>query len=320
MKSDRLITGLVLVLIGVTFLLHNFGYIDFRWGNIFRLWPVFLLIAGVNLALSNKNSAWATAIKIIVVLGGFSLILFADLSHRSWSPAVNFKYEDDDAGNNGDYHGGVVKKQGTSIFNEPFTDSIKVAQLNIAGGATTYKLSDTTDQLFNAQTQEFVGRYGLSNTTTDSLAVLDFKMLDGKSSKFKWDTDKDNSATIKLNARPEWDISVKTGASEIDFDLTKFKVRSLKLNGGAASFKVKLGQPLTVTNIDVLTGVSEINLYIPQNTACSITTSSGLSSTDFDGFTKAGDHRYETLGFANAANKMYIKINGGLSDFNVKRY
>lgn len=320
-------TGLVLVLIGVAFLLHNFGYINFHWSNLFHLWPVFLLMAGVNLIMANNHTAWATVIKALVVIGGFSIILFADTNRPTfWSnPGMHFNYNDDDDDDDDDSDSlGMVKINGASKFKEQYTTDTRYAQLNISGGGTTYVINDTTSLLLDGATQEFGGRYELTRLKKDSLTTLGFRMRDRDikkgNKKFEWDSDKGNTATLKLNPNPEWDITVKTGASKIDFDLTKFKIRSVKLNGGAAELNVKLGQPLTLTNVDVSTGVSEINISIPKSAACSITTSSGLSSTNFDGFKEISDHHYETPGFANSTNKIYIKMNGGLSDFNVRRY
>jgi hypothetical protein len=72
--------------------------------------------------------------------------------------------------------------------------------------------------------------------------------------------------------------------------------------------------------VQVSTGVSATTVSIPQNAACRITTDSGLSNNSFDGFTKKGDNTYETANFAAAKNKIYIRMNGGMSDFKVHRY
>ncbi|GAA4328684.1 hypothetical protein GCM10023149_32850 [Mucilaginibacter gynuensis] len=333
MRSDKIIPGLVLVLIGGAFLLHNLGYIDFHWGNLFRLWPVFLVIAGVNLVLSNTRAPWAIGVKVLVVLLGFGLIIFANpgRGYHFWGP---FKYhydysdsnhdndndDDDDDDNDTVTAGkGIVKVEGKSAFNEPFVADTRYARLNVNGGGTVYKLSDTTAQLFHADTKEVMGRYEFSSTKEDSVAVLDFRMR-SKKGHINWSSDNSNVATFRLNPNPVWDINVKTGATELDFDLTKFKVRSVTLNGGAASLTVKLGQPLELTSVEVSTGVSEVNISVPQNAACSITSSSGLSSTHFDGFKKIKDNYYETPGYAAAKNKIHIKMSGGISEFNVKRY
>jgi hypothetical protein len=134
-----------------------------------------------------------------------------------------------------------------------------------------------------------------------------------------FDSDK-NRADMRLNPNPVWDISVETGAASVDFDLSKFKVRELKLHGGAASFNVKLGAPLLLTNVDISTGVSGVEVSIPESAACSIETDSGLSGNDFEGFNKTRDNNYETPGFSSAKNKIHIHISGGLSGFTVNRY
>jgi hypothetical protein len=97
-------------------------------------------------------------------------------------------------------------------------------------------------------------------------------------------------------------------------------VRTFELAGGAAAFNVKLGEPLATTNVNVKTGMSDVNLSVPADAACHIKASTGLSSTNFDGFNKIGNDTYETPGFGNAKNKMFIKISGGMADFKVKRY
>jgi hypothetical protein len=321
MKSNKLIPGTILILIGVMFLLRNYGLLNFHFWNLFYLWPIVIVVIGINLIFANNRSTWATLIKLGVIVLGFGLLLFGNFSKRDpFDGNYTFRFNDDDDDN---YSEGrrITKIEGASVFTENYTDSVKVAELNISGGATTYKLNDTTNQLFNANTQEYFGNYQLTTDKNDSLYVLNFKMRDNKR-RFDFDDDhkKANLATFKLNVNPEWNINVATGATDLDFDLSKFKVRSLDLAGGAGAFKLKFGQPLSTTNVDISTGASDVDINIPNNAACRITRSSAFSSSDFEGFNKVGDNAYETPGFANATNKIYIKIKGGMSSFSVKRY
>ncbi|HEY5325874.1 MAG TPA: DUF5668 domain-containing protein [Mucilaginibacter sp.] len=326
MKNDKLLPGLVLVLIGAAILLANYGYLHFHWWNIFRLWPIFLVIGGVNLVFSHNKSPWATIIKISVVVIGLGLLFFGNFGERfNFWPGNHFSFNnndydsnDNDDSDNTDNNKTDVKMIGNGTFNEPYNAGIKVARLNISGGGTTYNLSDTTNQLFSAYTKDGKnGRYDLSHSMDDSVYVLDFKMRNHNG--FNWDSEK-NRAVFRLNPNPEWEINVETGATSLDFDLSKFKVRELKLHGGAASFTVKLGMPLTMTDVEISTGVSGVDISIPQNAACSIETDSGLSDNKFEGFNKTSDNNYETPGFDAAKNKMHIHISGGLSDFKVRRY
>jgi hypothetical protein len=324
MKNDKLIPGLVLVLIGAAFLLNNFGYIHFHWINILHLWPLFLVMAGINLVFANNRTAWATILKITVLVGGFALILFGDFGNRfNFWPGYHYGFNNND--NNDDNAdesdstntGEITKMSKTGSFDAPYKADIKHARLNISGGGITYTLTDVTSQLFEASTRDGGNRYALLQRQEDSTSVLDFRTRDHHG--FNFGSEK-NSATIRLNPNPQWEINVKTGATDLNFDLSKFKVSGLRLEGGAASFKVKMGESLAMTDINISTGVSSVEITIPQNAACSIESNSGLSSNNFDGFNKISDNNFETPGYGAAKNKMHIHMSGGLSDFKVRRY
>jgi len=327
MKNDKIIPGIILVLIGAVILLANYGYLHFHFINILRLWPIFLIIGGINLVFANNKSPVATVAKISIVVLGIGLVLFGNFGERynfwpGWhshfhnnNNADNAKDDDDDDDNNDDGNA-VLAVNGA--FTVPFTSTVKAAKLDINGGATGFKLSDTTNQLFNALTpKDDINRYTFSQSTEDGVPVLNFRTKNHNG--FNFDSNK-NKAEFRLNPNPIWDIDVETGASAIDFDLSKFKVKTLKLHGGAASFDIKLGMPLEMTDVDVQTGVSSVDISIPHDAACSIETDSGLSDNSFDGFTKTNDNTYETPGYSAAKNKMHIHISGGLSGFNVKRF
>jgi len=317
-----------LVMLGAMFLLHNYGLLHIHWENFAYLWPVFIIIGGVNLILAHNRSEWATVLRIGVVVAGFSLIAFGNFGNRLhfWPGAYTFSHwsKDDDSDNDDDNDttrsSGVVKIEGNSSFNQPYTADARVVQLNVSGGATTYTLNDTTNQLFSASTKEFMGRYEFSHRKEgDSLYVLDFNMKENHHFNIG-KNQKSNEAVLKLNPNPIWDVNVDAGAAETNFDLSKFKIRKVRLEGGAATFNLKLGQPVAFTKVEVETGMADVNISIPKNVACRITKDTGLSSSNFEGFTKKDDDSYETPGYDNAKNKMQISIDAGLSSFKVTRY
>jgi hypothetical protein len=313
MKSDKLVPGLILVAIGAAILLANFGYLEFHWDNFERLWPIFIVIVGVNLVLSYNKTPWASILRITVVVVGIGLLLFGNFdndyyySSNRHGNTVNVSKGDDD---NDDF-----AVNGT--FNEPYTPAVKIARLNISGGAVGYHLSDTTNQLFSANTSESAGRYDFSSSMDDSVHVMDFDM----NKHFRWHFGRNkNRVEFMLNPKPVWEINVNTGASGLDFDLSKFKVRELQIHGGMAGYHVKMGAPEALTNIEVNTGMSGVDIFIPQNAACSVETDSGLSGNDFDDVPKVSDDHFQTAGYDAAKTKFHIHISGGFSGFHVKRY
>lgn len=329
MRNDKLIPGTILVIIGVLFLLNNFGTIDFDWFAFIRLWPILLVIGGVNLVFANNRSGTATAVKIGVLIAGMALLIYNGLGHNNydrndWRYGFrHFDYTD----NNDSTDNIHIGDKGTNHFTETYKPVIQKAILNIKGGATNYTISDTTNNLFDADTKGRTGDYNLNTSIDSTIETIDFGQEGSDNNNrhhrgfiFNFGGHNTNKAFVKLNTRPVWEINVEAGVANVNFDLTKYKVQKVNIQGGVASFKVKMGQPLAETNIDVETGVSKLTLDVPKNAACHITSDSGLSSKRLEGFASVGDNEYETPGFEKATNKMYIRLSGGLSKFRVNQY
>jgi len=322
MRHDRIVPGTILITLGIVFLLNTIGWVHIHWFNIVYLWPLFLLIGGINLIFANNRAPWASALKIGVVILGFGILLFGDLGDRyNFWPRIFYSHhnnndDDDDSDTTGGRH--VVKVEGNSTFQEQYHADAHVAKLSISGGATNYILSDTTNQLFQGFTKEFNGRYVFSSKKEDSVYVLNFEMKNGNQH-FDFGRHKDNTATFKLNSAPIWDLDIDAGAANINFDLTKFKIRNIDLNGGAASVSFKLGQPLSDTKIDVNAGAANVKIAIPKDAACRVESETALTSTHFEGMTKVNDG-YETPGYSSAKNKINVSFQGGMADFSVTRY
>lgn len=330
MKRDRLFTGMFLLGIGILFLLNNFNIIDFHWGNILSLWPIFLIISGVNIIFPHYNSNGATAVKVLVFLALFALVVYRGVmpaDNHFWNRNFNGRTffnnqnnNDNDDNNDDDDDKNVVKMESSSTYTEPYTPQVKTASLNISGGGVTYVLQDTTNSLFSAATEEMSGRFLLSTTASDSGKVINFSTKNSNHS-IDWDSDNGNKASIKLNSNPEWNVTIAAGASKLDMDFSKFKIRNLHVKGGAASMDFKLGQPTANnTMVDVSTGVSEVKISVPEGVACQINSKTGLSSKNFEGFESKNDGLYQTAGFAAATKKIYLNLKGGISDFSVNRY
>jgi hypothetical protein len=316
MKTEKVIWGLILIFIGSVFLLSNFGVINFYWGSVWRFWPIIFILIGANMLFSRLNSSTGSILSVSLTLIALIFIGYQGTrpNHstlgRSW-----FRFDHNDNDN-------VSKKSAdwsSNTFTEPFTSNITRAELNINGGATSYRLDDSTANLFDAEVKQQYGNYTLEKTSRDSVEVLNFRM---RNKKQKWNMDDmdGNEVRIKLNTQPLWNINVEMGAGETDFDLSSYKVQNLTLKGGAASFKVTLPEPETTTNVRVETGVAEVVIKVPEASACRITVDTGLSSKDFSGFQKQADGSYQTANYSAALNKIVINLKGGLSSFEVQRY
>lgn len=313
MKSDKIVWGFLLVFAGVIILLDNFGVIDFHWGAIWRLWPLLLILWGAELVFSNRNNPsgpW--------IVGGLTLaaLIYAGYygsTHRSddirWGR--NFRWNSDENRGSSEFK--------TDRFSEPYSDSIRRAELNIQGGATTYRLKKSTSNLFEAEIKHQFGKYSLTRTTRDSAEVLSLKIPDSTHIRGPHNFSL-NKIDMQLNVNPLWNINLEMGAGKADFDLSAFKIAGLHIEGGASSFEIKLGSLQETSNITVEAGVSKVRISVPSVAGCIIKVESGLSSNRFDGFNKQADGTYVTDNYHAAAKKITINLEGGVSDFEVRRY
>lgn len=317
MKTEKVIWGLILIFIGTVFLLSNFGVIEFYWGSVWRFWPIIFILSGANMLFSRLNNSTGTILSVSITLLALIFIGYQGTKpnntrlDKSW---FRFDHRDKDTAMNKG-----ASWNTTNTFTEPFVGTIERAELNIKGGATSYRLDDTTSNLFDAEVKQHYGNYTLEKTSRDSMEVLNFRMRD-KNTKWNMDDMDGNEVRIQINQKPLWDINVEVGAGETKFDLSSFKIQKLHLKGGAASFNVKLPEPVNTTDVSVETGVAEVVIRIPETSACRIKVETGLSSKDFEGFQKQADGTYQTSNYNSSAKKIQINLKGGLSSFEVDRY
>lgn len=312
MKRDRLNWGLVLLFIGVMWLLSNFGIVTFYWSSLWRFWPIFLIIIGINLLVPRHG--YGNLISIIATIG--ALVFIGYQSSRpsgSWKERSTWYAPDE-----GDDDGDTTERR--ADFVTAFEEQVKEVNLEIKGGAVEYNVGGETDELFKAETSSTFAGHVLQSSTRDSIADLSFRMKNSKNRRWRLRNDGENEAKIYLNTSPIWNIKAEVGAGAIDFDLSRYKVKNLTFKGGAASFETKLGMPLESSEISIESGVASIEIAIPRAAACRIHVESGLSSKDFPGFNKQSDGSYVTEGFEEASSKYLINLKGGLSSFSVERY
>jgi len=316
MNKEKLSWGLILLFVGGVLLLDNLDVINFYWRSVFSMWPVMLIVIGVNLLVPKRGVG--NAVSIVVTVAALAFLAYRGTfpPHSNWWVFNNKSWQTERRTSDSNER---RREKSSGTFTHEYDSSITTAHLTIKGGAVEYEIEGLTDKLFSAEATSTIGTHHLETTTTGSNTDLIFRMRDTK--KGNWNVNGDeNWAKMSLNGNPIWHIALDMGAGSAEFDLTEYKVASLSFNGGAASFEAKLGMPLEETTITAESGVASVEIEIPRAAACKIIVKSGLSSKDFPGFAKQGDGSYLTEGYENASNRFTINLKGGLSSFTVKRY
>lgn len=306
MKTSHIFWGILFIGIGLLVLINNFTTIFMDWATIWKLWPLAIILLGLSIIIKHKYGKG--------VVAGLAAVILALAIFASFKTAAHFAANDFEIvlGDEDDYTFETME------YSEKSDSTLKYATLNFDAGAGSFTISKTTEDLFYAKTEGRKDNYTLSRFDSDSSAQIDFSMESSGIrigiSKYK------NKVDMSLNPALIWDMNFDVGAASMDFDLSEVKTRDITVDMGAASINIKLGEKYSETNLSIDAGASDIDIFIPKNSGCRISTEGALSSKNFEDFEKINPGRYETPNFAQAQNKIYIEIDSGVSSITVNRY
>jgi hypothetical protein len=104
-KHRGVLWGLLLVAIGFLLLGKSFGFFDFCWCNVFKLWPI--LVIWVGIALLPIKHVWKTVCSFILLAIAVALLFMLSLRschHPFWKYFWKNKYVIEEKANNSEYY------------------------------------------------------------------------------------------------------------------------------------------------------------------------------------------------------------------------
>ncbi|MFD2933680.1 LiaI-LiaF-like domain-containing protein [Spirosoma flavum] len=345
-RKNGLFWGIFLLTLGVLFLARRAGWLEVDWHSLVNLWPLLLILAGVNLILERRGNpaAFVTTVMLAVAvpttLFGF---LARDRNHEGFNMRWNHDDDDNDDNNesdsdddNGnddndsedDYRSERERRnvEGTEAHSNTFAEAMDVetreAVLKLSGGAGRFIISDPTTELIKADTKQTVGTYSMSvdRDETTHIPTVELKPTEENQHVDLKDGNFENRVDVHLNATPVWTMDVALGAGQGDLDLSAYAVKSLKLAVGAADLDLKLGARSDQTDVKLNVGAASVTVRVPKEIGCRIKKDGALNIEQLDDFTDVGGGEFVSPGYDTAKKKMTIRFDGGISRFKVVRY
>jgi len=308
MSYRKIFWGLLLVMIGVLFILKNTGVLFFSWHTIWHLWPVILILWGISL-IPVKDWIKLVLSLLTVLITFFAMQNYGPKDYHKW----NFEWNDHNNDNNSDEDSVTAYN---NVMSEDFDSITQFARLKLNIGVGKFKIKDFTDKLIEVKHDNNNANYSMTAKAEDSLTIIDLSLEKGEFN----DGNIRNNVNLKLNPNPIWDLDLNVGAAEVNFDLSGFKTRNLKIEGGASDIDLKLGAALPLTDVKLEAGAASITIRVPESAGCEIISNTFLSSKDFKGFTKTGKQNYQTPNFATSKNIIKIDLQAGVARVDIVRY
>ncbi|MCX6217518.1 DUF5668 domain-containing protein [Spirosoma sp.] len=346
-RTNGLFWGIFLLTLGVLFLARRAGWLDVDWHSLVNLWPVLLILAGVNLILERRGNP-AAFITTVMLAVAVPTTLFGFFAHDRDRDGFHMRWNHDDDDNDRNYSDGddddsdddngnndneenyrserdrrdADRTETSSTFVEPMSADTREAVLKLSGGAGRFIISDPTTELIKADTKQTVGSYSMSvdRDETTHIPTIELKPTEDKQNIDLKDGDYQNRVDVHLNTTPVWTMDVALGAGQGDLDLSAYAVRSLKLAVGAAELDLKLGAKADQSDVKLDVGAASVTVRVPKEVGCRIKKDGALNIEQLDDFTSVGGGEFVSPGYDAAKKKMLIRFDGGISKFKVVRY
>lgn len=307
LSYKKIFWGVVLIAIGILIMLKNLNLIWFSWHSLWALWPVLLILWGISV-LPVKDYIKMIISFVAVVVGIWVVSTQPDIN------TFGFRWHR----NNHDWqvqYNNDSTFQADENYSEPFDKSTKEGTLYLDAAAGSFKVGDSTEYLYDFAKSGSNIQYQTSVEKDSTSATIRLKLKNGQIN-----TGSGGESHIKLNLKPTWDINFSVGAADMQMDLSKYKVRSVKLEGGASSIYLKVGDLKEDQHIKISAGASSIHILVPKSRACEVKTNTVLSSRELQGFNRIERHLYRTNNYNTAKIKTNIDVDAAVSSLNVEQY
>jgi hypothetical protein len=252
-RTPSIALPLVLISLGVAFLLANLGALrGLSWSEVFRLWPLLLVLGGVDLLLRPRSFVAAAIVEIAIVAGAFIYLL----SGATLGPAT-LSYSTD------------VPRAGATDLS--LTVNYGAGSLALSGGATALVSVNSTREDVSRK----IDQSGTSAAVTISSGADRVFGIDGG----------DRSWDVKLPSDVRTRLVLNLGAGDFDIDLGAVQVSRATINAGASDLTVRLPVPKGEVPMTIAAGASSVQIDVPDGVAYRISSTGVMQS--FSGATQS---------------------------------
>jgi hypothetical protein len=298
-RRTSIVGPTILILLGLSFLVSNLGIWQFNvWEMMWRLWPVWLIAAGLDLMIGRRTAwgSWVVLGLVVTVIGG-----------AVWWFGSGFGYQ-----------GGTLTSTTISESVHDATSAevqIKpgVAELRISAGAAADKLVEGTVYKLPGESIDSNGN-GSNGRVSYSLKSRGINVFPGVNVHTNGGT-----WNLQLNPNVPMDLQVSTGVGKATIDLSQLNLTDLEVNSGVGEMTVTLPAKGRL-NASIKSGIGKTTVEVPRGMAVRIRATNGIGSVSVSGDFQHDGRDYVSPNFSSAENRMEIEVNGGIGEVQIRQF
>ncbi len=306
---DSLSRGFLLIVVGLIFLLINFGLLPWSfWLSVVDLWPLLLILIGIAFLFKKKVPFSAVLLVFLLVIAGYSLVFGPQTIPHGYFPMHR------------------------TPFSEAQANGVRTTEVQLPAGVTKASLDLNLGGAkvnLQALTAQKEGAYLMAGTYRwDSAFASDQPSLLSRQSGDRMDVTLSSqkkggsrdTLDLGLNRTVRYDVKLNAGAIYGDLDFSEIPLESLRVNTGASKFRLALGDTGIPLQVKLNTGASDLTLAVPDPVGLHVHVAGGASKTDFMGSGLLLDKKdWFSPGYDQAKTKIDVEISMAAGSLHLDR-
>ncbi|MBI5466778.1 MAG: hypothetical protein HY975_01005 [Candidatus Kerfeldbacteria bacterium] len=288
----RWFIGLMVILLGISLLSQQFGWAWFVPADVWKLWPIFIIIAG--LSIMTRGRVVSTLFSILLVL---AVVAFA-------AAAI--------------FGGQRQREVTTRDFTVTPAATATEASVQLDIGAAKVRMTGGSAQLISGTYTSNVDTLDTTDTLTGTTQAVELSMTKA-TGMWLWGMNR-NELTAKLTDTLPLTIDVNSGATDMDLDLTTVKAKRVTVDTGASALKLRLGATVPASTVKINAGASSIDVYLPRTLGAALNLEAAVSGKTLTDFVEKSANHYASSNYETAVNKVDITIQAGASSITFHWY
>jgi len=303
-RRVSLVGPLILIGLGVIFLLNTLGVLAWSvWEAIFRLWPILLIAAGLEIIL-NRFSVWGSLLALVltaVILAGALWLLRPDIAARQVVAGEEVRQT----------LGEAIQAR---VVVEPGIGSLRISALPESANPSAALRTSLVEGVVSVGRGQRVKRHfavaGETATFTLGSEGETFGPFIGWGDQWNWD----------LGLAPEvpLELEVGMGVGRADIDLTGLAVGNLKVSMGVGQTTVTLPDEGRF-QAKISGAIGKTVVVIPSGLAARIHVESGLATRDLPAGYQRQEDVYTSPGYASADNRVDLEVSQAIGNVTIRQ-
>lgn len=320
-RGGSVVGAVLLILVGVLFLLNNFGVLSWDvWSILWRFWPIVFILWGLQAIFGRSPLARA----VIGIFGVLLILSITLLAVSASSSAVNSWIKNYLPNWNSERFITVGEPTTTTqIITESDYSTLSERSIRVDVGMGKLTLTDEQISDYLALEGKYyrsLGEPTLKHSADNGVLKAELTTRGGS---VGWIAPANRLEYRLRLGMPELltDFGIKLGAGSAEVLLDTLRTKMIRFEVGAGSARLELSAASVPTNgAEINVGTGAVTVRLPKSVGLQVRHNVGLGELELDGRKVKGDGTFTSDNYEAAVVRLELRADVGAGSIKIERY